>query len=249
MTSTHPRARRAKWTVLIAGLALSACSHGLGESGRPQAAAPAAASPVQRYDAVVAALQHGDTNTAQKVLKRIRKQDPNDARARLLGETIDIDPVAMLGSRSFPYTVKPGDSLRELAGRYLGNPDKFYALARYNHIAIPDAIKPGQTLRIPGAPPAEQTAPAPRAIHPANAEPAHRAPSAPAKPAPPPQPKADPARAARYRAAGLSALNRGQVDRAVDDLTRAAALDPGNAVIKRDLDRAQRIRRTVKARK
>ncbi|MDB5737864.1 MAG: hypothetical protein JWO65_1532, partial [Sphingomonas bacterium] len=62
-------------------------------------------------------------------------------------------------------------------------------------------------------------------------------------------PVANPALAARMRAAGLAALNQGNVDRAVALLRRASQLDPGNALIGRDLERAERIARTVKARR
>jgi hypothetical protein len=50
------------------------------------------------------------------------------------------------------------------------------------------------------------------------------------------------------RSAGLAALNRGAVKQAVGLLQRAHALDPGNAVILRDLQRAERIAATVRAR-
>jgi Flp pilus assembly protein TadD len=73
------------------------------------------------------------------------------------------------------------------------------------------------------------------------------------KPAPPraatPKPAGNPAAARQARAAGLAALNQGNVDRAIALLGRAAQLDPGNALIERDLARARRIAATVRARK
>ncbi|HKT75132.1 MAG TPA: LysM domain-containing protein, partial [Sphingobium sp.] len=62
-------------------------------------------------------------------------------------------------------------------------------------------------------------------------------------------PAADPARAARLRAAGLAALNQGQVARAVVLLHQAATLAPADPLIRRDLERAQRIRATVKTKR
>lgn len=62
----------------------------------------------------------------------------------------------------------------------------------------------------------------------------------------PPRPATDPARAAQLRAQGLEQLNRGAVDRAISLLRQAAQLDPSNARIKRDLDRAVRIGAAVK---
>jgi Tfp pilus assembly protein PilF len=71
---------------------------------------------------------------------------------------------------------------------------------------------------------------------------------APAKPSGEGQANAvDPAKAAKLRASGLVQLNRGAVDKAVDLLQQALALDPGNALIQRDLERALRIRQAVRA--
>jgi Flp pilus assembly protein TadD len=73
------------------------------------------------------------------------------------------------------------------------------------------------------------------------------------RPAPPratpPRPApaaANPARASQLRAQGLEQLNRGAVDRAIALLQQASQLDPSNALIKRDLDRAVRIGEAVK---
>ena len=55
----------------------------------------------------------------------------------------------------------------------------------------------------------------------------------------------DPAAAAHLRARGLEELNRGAVAKAVALLSQASRLDPGNAVIRRDLERAERINRAV----
>ena len=61
----------------------------------------------------------------------------------------------------------------------------------------------------------------------------------------PSKPILNPARAAQLRARGLEELNRGAVSRAVALLTAASQLDPSNPTIRRDLDRAERIARTV----
>jgi hypothetical protein len=243
---------RAALFLVVAGAALSACSHGLEKSGPPALATIEPIGNAQQYGDVINALDRGDSGTASKKLKAMLKHNPNDARAKLLLETIEADPVALLGAQSFAYTTRSNDSFRSLAEHYLGDGDKFYALARYNKITVPGTLMPGQTIRIPGTAPAAPPPPPPEAHV---REPAHSAaPRAEAKPTPPPvakpaTPQADPARAAKYRAAGLAALSRGNVNLAVGLLGRAAMLDPGNPVIARDLDRARRIQRTVNARK
>jgi hypothetical protein len=70
-----------------------------------------------------------------------------------------------------------------------------------------------------------------------------------AKPPAPPTPVSggDPAKARVLRAQGLEALNKGAIDKAQDLLRQALRLDPGNALIQRDLDRANRIGQAVRA--
>ena len=60
---------------------------------------------------------------------------------------------------------------------------------------------------------------------------------------------ANPAAAQRARAAGLAALNRGAVKEAVGLVQRAHSLDRGNALILRDMQRAERIAETVRTQK
>lgn len=224
--------------VLIATL-LSACSQKPGKTS----SAPAMIQPVsnaQQIGDVIALLDNGDRTAAEKALKSMIKREPGDIEAAVLLESIAVDPTVALGPRSFEYRVQPGDTFLDLAKRFLGNRLKFYTLARYNGVAIPASLKGGTTIRIPGEAPLPAVAP-PTVIKPA-----------PARPVPKVTPKAsvaDPARAAKLRAHGLTLLNQGQVSRAVVILHQASALDPGNMLIKRDLARAQRIRKTVKDKK
>jgi len=229
---------------LAAVLALAACSHG---PRHPEAvsAAPVTASP----DSVIAALDQGDEATARKQIRAIQKQAPNDPSARVLEESIDKDPVELLGPKYFSYTTQPGDTMVGLADRFLGNKLKFYQLARYNGVKVPAALAAGTVLHIPGTPPKPATPkPAPRSpeppapivkpVHPKSVTPPVAAPVV---------PTANPALARQLRGAGLAALNQGKIDRAVALLSRAAALDPGNPLIARDLSRAERIARTVQS--
>lgn len=238
----------ARPAILLAavGVALAGCA------SKPSGPArPATIQPIDNADQigdVVAQLERGEAKAAKKSLEAMRKRDPNDARAAVLLESIEGDPQAILGAKSFGYTAKPGDSFVSLAQRFLGNRDKFYALSRYNGLDNPSELAAGRALRIPGdeprAAPPPTARPAPRPSAPATAKPT------PAKPAAKPAARAaNPARANQLRAQGLAALNRGQVDRAVVLLHQATAANPGNATIKADLARAQRIRATVKARR
>lgn len=230
---------------LLLAAALSACSHAPETTG-PRPATIQAIGNAQRMDDVIAQLEKGDRKNAERTLRQMVKGDPNDRASAALLESLSADPVAMLGSKSFAYRVQPGDRLVDLSRRYLGDRLKFYALARYNGIETPSSLKPGQMIRIPGDEPPPRPAPPPRASAPAER------PAAPAAVKPRPvakAPAADPARAARLRASGLAALNQGQVARAVVLLHEAATIAPNDPLIRRDLERAQRIRKTVKTKR
>lgn len=231
-------------------LALAACGGGPRlpkASAPPRAEVPAA----NRLDTIVALLDRGEARAARKQIAEALKADPMDARLLLLRDSIERDPTELLGPKSYPYEARPGDTMGALAERLLGNRLKAYQLARYNGIENPSSLAAGTVLRIPGTPP--RPAPAVRREPPAT--PRAATPSAPrAKPAAPPvapaaRPAANPAAAAQARRAGLAALNRGNAAQAAMLLRRAAALAPNDPAIARDRDRAERIARTVRARR
>jgi hypothetical protein len=240
---------RSKIAPILAGtLALAACSSG---PSRVSSAPAPTAAPTAETDAVFDLLMRGDQAGARKKLTAVLKRDPMNPKARLLSDSIDRDPKELLGPQSYPYTAHAGDTVVGLAERFLGNRLKAYQLLRYNDLKAPAILSAGQVLRIPGEPPRPE---------PVRAEPVRRADPAPVRatsttskpkpPAPKPAtPASNPGAARQARAAGLAALNQGNVDRAVGLLRRAAALDPGNAMIARDLSRAERIAATVKSRK
>jgi hypothetical protein len=225
--------------------ALAACSKG----PAPQPAAAVAPLAESEIEGVQALLMQGDRKGAEKSLKPLLKREPMNPKLQLLRDSISGDPKDLLGPTNYRYTVRAGETIEQLAERLLGNRLKAYQLARYNDLANPSALTAGQILRIPGSPPRPKPQPAPE--RPARTAPAVTPRPKPAAPTPAPvpaKPVANPAAAQRARSAGLAALNRGAVKQAVGLLQRAHALDPGNAVILRDLQRAERIAATVRAR-
>lgn len=222
---------------LLATLALAACA----SDGAPK---PKLAAVASRADdrtpmrQAIDLLNEGQPDRARVVLQAILADAPQDAAARKLIDQLDRDPKLLLGVRGEPYQVRPGETMSMLAGRFLGDSLMFYALARYNGIAAPTTLQPGQMLMIPRrAKPASPPVTAKRAPTTGRA-------AAPATP----EPVRDPAAASRLRSAALDHLNRGGVDRAVGLLRQAAQLNPDDALVKRDLDRAMRIQATVKSR-
>lgn len=234
-------------TVALA-LLVTACSGGPARVASAPSPTKALAGEIDQINDL---LLRGDDGAARKRIKAVLKRDPMNAQALLLRDSIQRDPKDLLGAQSYPYIVRAGDTISGLAQKTLGNRLKAYQLARYNGLSAPYALKPGQSLRIPGSPP--------------RAEPVRRPPPAPIRPKPsigtppltapkpavpkPAAPAANPAAARQFRTAGLAALNQGNVARAVALLRRATAADPGNPLIARDLARAQRIAATVRARK
>jgi LysM repeat protein len=236
--------------VFVVSALVAACS----SAPRPQLSAGAPPSAGQSEVEVIASLlDAGEPAKAKKRVLAALKRDPQNANLMLLRDSIDHNPQELLGPNNFVYTVQPGDTIPGLAQRFLGNRLKSYQLARYNGISGPSSLSAGRILRIPGSPPRlEAPKPIDRSPEPALAVPRARIPPAPhtaATPQPSPRSSANSVTARQLRSAGLTALNEGNPGRAVGLLARAAALDPGNAAIARDLQRAQRINATVKARR
>lgn len=228
---------------LAGALALAAC----GKGPPPQTLPVQVAVTESEVGAVQALLMQGDPKGAEKQLKALLKREPMNPKLQLLRDSIAGNPQEQLGPAGYPYTVRAGETMEDLAERLLGNRLKAYQLARYNAVANPSTLAAGHILRIPGSPPRPKPQPAPeRPSRPAPVVTPRPRPAAPAPAAA--KPVANPAAAQRARSAGLAALNRGAVRQAVGLLQRAHALDPDNAVILRDLQRAQRIAATVRAR-
>ncbi|WP_445192087.1 LysM peptidoglycan-binding domain-containing protein [Sphingomonas sp. Tas61C01] len=247
--SRSPFACAPRIAVLALATAVAACAGGGPKPAAQLPAPPSAATATSEIDAIIALLDAGDTKTAQRRINAALKRDPMNASVQVLRDSIAQDPRELLGPVSHPYVTKAGDTMNGLADRFLGTRLKGYQLSRYNGIAVPATLAAGQTLRIPGeAPRAEPIHRAePRATAPAVAAP--RPKPVAAKPVAAAKPPANPVAARQARAAGLAALNQGDVVRATNLLRRASFLDPANPTIARDLGRAQRIAATVKARR
>ncbi|MEG3181277.1 LysM peptidoglycan-binding domain-containing protein [Sphingomonas sp. LT1P40] len=231
----------------IAALALSVAACSGGSSRIASAPPPPPATPVAEIDQINELLLQGNDGAARKRLKAVLKRDPMNAGALLLRDSIERNPTELLGPQHYPYSVRSGDTITSLAQRVLGNRHKAIQLARYNDLKPPYALGPGQILRMPGLAPRVEPVRRPITV-PARSTPA--APTADPKPAAAkPTARTNPAAARQFRTAGLAALNQGNVTRAVGMLRRAAAADPANPAIARDLARAERIAATVRAKK
>ena len=231
-----------------AAIALSvvACSSG---TPHPKAAPQPPSTSASEAEVILTELIAGDQAPARKRLRVLLKRDPMNPSARLLSDSLERDPTALMGPVSYPYVVREGETILDLSQRLLGNRLKAYQLSRYNALATPVVLVAGQTLRIPGELPRAEPVRRAEPLRPPPMQP--RAKPSLLKPAVPvvsAKPAANPIAARQARAAGLAALNQQNVARAVTLLRRAAALDPGNAMVAHDLSRAERIAATLEAR-
>jgi LysM domain len=178
--------------------------------------------------------------------------EPRHPQALNYVRQIETDPVALLGRESYPYSVRPGESLSSIARDRLRDTNLFYALARYNNIKVPRQLAAGQIIRVPGKAPA----PAPSAAAPAAAPaPAPVAPPAPATPPPAPAPAAPaPPTAAQQQARIATLMREGRGFMARQDLCNAVRsfdkvleIDGNHGPARSDrqkaLDLAERLRR------
>jgi len=89
---------------------------------------------------------YGDENRWKSIYNanRERMRSPEDLHA---GMEILLPPKDL--PADYPYTVQPGDTLSKIALEWYGDKAKARIIAEYNGLKDPDAINPGQTLRIP----------------------------------------------------------------------------------------------------
>lgn len=100
-------------------------------------------------------LMMGNEEQGRRELLLALCQEPDDPKARDLLRQLDVAPEKELGREFVAYRVQPGDSLPGIAKRLLGDPYRFYLLARYNHLARPGEVSEGQCLRVPAQAPGE----------------------------------------------------------------------------------------------
>jgi tetratricopeptide (TPR) repeat protein len=201
-------------------------------------------------------LEAGQEEPAEAELKKVLQSDPNQRLALSLMRQIKEDPVSILGAQSFPYKVQPGESLSKIAQRFINNdPYSFYALARYNKIAVPRSLGGGQIIRVPGKAPPTTAIKDPPPVPPpvtVTKEP---------PPAPPPPPPA-PAGAGpvdqmqaqifaqrkreediqRYTKAARAAMAKQDLDGAIRNWDAVLKIDPDNTTAPLERQRAVTLR-------
>lgn len=251
-TSTHAGTRLARVTALCTALWLAGCvmtpgnetSSGDDTQVTPPVPAPApvpaapvppppptAAQQLQAQKLALGAvdlLESGNETDARSELDRALALDPSNKLALNLMRQMNEDPFTLLGRESFPYTVRAGESLSKVAGRFLGDVYAFHALARYNNIKVPRQVGEGRTIRVPGK------APPPERVDPRRASREKEAAVPPAPAALPAPARAEPTLAQRAMRSGDAAAAAGNWDRAYAEYRQAAGLGLIGATAKAD---------------
>lgn len=209
----------------------------------PALAATPGLTSKQRVKLAIELLAGGDAVHARPEIDAFLLEQPANELGKSLLAQITQDPKVLLGAESFSYKIQSGETLSILAERFLDDRFKFYALARYNGIAVPAQAEVGRVIQIPGAPrklaesKRKTTTKSDEELLQAQIDAKQATPAA--KPAP--LVVHNPAKASDLRGAALELMSRGVIDRAVALLRQALTYDPGNPLIQRDLDRALRI--------
>ena len=149
---------------IVAAIVVVACAQKPQEQAAPEPVVQAPVEPVaaaepgltnrQRLRKAITALERGERPQARAELQALMPTATAAERtvAQGLLEQLDADPKGALGDKNFDYTLRSGDTLSIVAERYLGDPLKFYILARYNGIENPSRVHVGQSIKVPGAP-------------------------------------------------------------------------------------------------
>lgn len=141
---------------------LGACLHPVAdmsevivEPDRVPIIAPPGQTPDERNIDARDLLQVGKEDEARVQLEASLAELPasNNPLAQKLLAQITGDPVKMLGSKYFNYEIAKGESLSLIAKEYLGDPLKFYVLARYNDLENPSLVNTGDVIKVPGKKP------------------------------------------------------------------------------------------------
>lgn len=159
-------------------------------------------SPQRADDSVASLIGDGRYDEARVLLEERLARNPKDSQARSLLNQLTADTQAVLGPPVSEHIVVAGDSLSALADRYLGDPQLYVLLARYNGIKQPRALTVGQRIALPRQPEAAKADGVGRRAGVSESGPV-------------------PASAAEVRRAIEEALDAGKLDVAADRLARA----------------------------
>jgi len=123
-------------------------------AGAPEPESATAREALPSLAAVLAQIEGGNFSRAERMLARLGEHDAPPIGTAMLREQLREAPERLLPGPYREVVVEPGETLSEIAGRELGNPLLFIALARLNQIEVPRRVAVGTLLRVPDRSPA-----------------------------------------------------------------------------------------------
>lgn len=142
--------------LVVTALALGACvttqtssSSSAGSEIQAKPVAKPGLSPRQRLRRALEQLEEGNEDVARVELVAYLNASPSSKTARSLLRQIDTPTEDYFPTASREITLEAGQSLSTIAKTYLGSAVEFYALAKYNDIARPKRMIPGQVVAVP----------------------------------------------------------------------------------------------------
>lgn len=127
----------------------------------PEYVAEPGLKPQQRIERAIKQLEKGEAGPAKAELEAYVAAVPSSKVAKDLLRQIDLPSSEYYPAASRDITLGAGDSFSVLAQKYLGSYYQFYALAKYNSVAVPRDVSAGRKIRIPLTPRARQVFEAP----------------------------------------------------------------------------------------
>ncbi|TAN08763.1 MAG: LysM domain-containing protein [Rhodanobacteraceae bacterium] len=172
-------------------------------------------------------LQRGHYAEGEKSLRRFVAAHPGDRSAQFMLHQLTVNPEKMLGHASRRYVVQAGDTFSTLAARYLGDPNLFLILARYNGSTNPSRLSVGQAIRLPTAAPGIST-PGDTTVSGPNGTDQRAVANVPSEvpSMPAPVTEATTAKAARLQAESVALADQGHKAQALARLDQALDMDP-----------------------
>lgn len=140
------RRRAAPAAIALLMLVVSGCS-GLGRIADP--AGSVSEFPGERWHVALEMLGRGQDRQAEELFVALRDSPGYGERAQHMLDQIRRPIHRYFPDDHFNVRLRAGQSLSGLSRRYLDDPLKFFALARYNGIAAPNRVAAGQLIRIP----------------------------------------------------------------------------------------------------
>ena len=147
--------RNRLWIVVLTALLIQACATGGAQQKPVETAIEPTYVPLQGVDAkarfrqALKLLADGEAEAARIELALYLQDRPSSDVVSDLIDQIDTPSSIYFPEEYKEVTLGDGVSLSSLSKQYLGSVYKFHALAKYNGIAEPRTLYPGQSIRIP----------------------------------------------------------------------------------------------------